>query len=137
MSSTAGIMGGLGPHAYTAAKHAIVGITKSVASELAGHDIRVNCISPAGMATPMVASIMAQTDLEDTKHMLVEGSPLKGRPGLAEDVVNALLFLASGESGYTSGLNLTMDAGITIGSGNPSMFQEYQPFVGEAGKRGL
>ena len=57
MSSTAGIQGGLGPHAYTAAKHAIIGITKSVAAELAQYGIRANCISPAGMATPMVAAL--------------------------------------------------------------------------------
>lgn len=140
MSSTAGIMGGLGPHAYTAAKHAIVGITKSVASELARHGIRANCISPAGMATPMVASLMTgdPNDLQKTEEILASVSPLKGRAGLPEDVVNAMLFLASDESGYTSGLTLTTDAGVTIGSTNPPLvFEEYQPFVGEAGKRGI
>ncbi len=138
MSSTAGIMGGLGPHAYTAAKHAIIGITKSVAAELARYGIRANCISPAGMATPMVAATMGDhTDLETTRKNLAKASPLKGRPGLPEDVVNAVLFLASDESGYTSGLTLTTDAGMTIGSTNPSPFAEYQPFMGEAGKRGI
>jgi NAD(P)-dependent dehydrogenase (short-subunit alcohol dehydrogenase family) len=138
MSSVAGIMGGLGPHAYTAAKHAIIGITKSVASELARYGIRANCISPAGMATPMVAATMGDyTDLETTRKNLAEVSPLKGRAGLPEDVVNAVLFLASDESGYTSGLDLTTDAGMTIGSNNPLPFAEYEPFMGEAGKRGI
>lgn len=138
MSSTAGIMGGLGPHAYTAAKHAIVGITKSIAAELAQYGIRANCISPAGMATAMVAATMGDhTDLEATRQNLAQTSPLKGRPGLPEDVVNAALFLASDESGYTSGLTLTTDAGLTIGSGNESPFGEYQPFMAEAGKRGI
>ncbi len=138
MSSTAGIMGGLGPHAYTAAKHAIIGITKSVAAELARYGIRANCISPAGMATPMVAATMGDhTDLEKTRENLAKASPLKDRPGLPEDVVNAALFLASDESGYTSGLTLTTDAGMTIGSNNPSPFAEYQPFMAEAGKRGI
>lgn len=138
MSSTAGIQGGLGPHAYTAAKHAIVGITKSVAAELARHGIRANCISPAGMATPMVAALAGDpNDIEGTKKNLAETSPLKGRPGMAEDVVNAALWLASDESGYTSGLTLTTDAGLTIGSGNASPFEEYQPFIAEAGKRGM
>ena len=138
MSSTAGIMGGLGPHAYTAAKHAIVGITKSVAAELAQYGIRANCISPAGMATAMVAATMGDhTDLETTRQNLAQSSPLKGQPGLPEDVVNAALFLASDESGYTSGLTLTTDAGLTIGSGNESPFGEYQPFMAEAGKRGV
>ena len=138
MSSTAGIQGGLGPHAYTAAKHAIVGITKSVAAELAQHGIRANCISPAGMATPMVAATMGDhTDLETTRKNLSESSPLKGRPGLPEDVVNAALWLASDESGYTSGLTLTTDAGLTTGTGNTSPFAEYAPFMAEAGKRGM
>ena len=138
MSSTAGIQGGLGPHAYTAAKHAIIGITKSVAAELAQHGIRANAISPAGMATAMVAATMGDhTDLESTRKNLAETSPLKGRPGLPEDVVNAALWLASDESGYTSGLTLTTDAGLTIGTGNASPFAEYQPFMAEAGKRGI
>ncbi|MEC8299159.1 MAG: glucose 1-dehydrogenase [Pseudomonadota bacterium] len=138
MSSTAGINGGLGPHAYTAAKHAIVGITKSVACELAQHGIRANCISPAGMATPMVAATFGDhTDLQTTREALAKASPLKGRPGLPEDVVNAALWLASDESGYTSGLTLTTDAGHTIGSANGTPYREYQPFMAEAGKRGV
>ncbi|MYL09385.1 MAG: SDR family oxidoreductase, partial [Acidimicrobiia bacterium] len=55
MSSTAGVMGGLGPHAYAAAKHAVVGLTKNAAAELCRFGIRVNCIAPASMLTPMVA----------------------------------------------------------------------------------
>lgn len=138
MSSTAGIQGGLGPHAYTAAKHAIVGITKSVASELARSGIRVNCISPTGMATAMVAALSGDpTDIAGTEKILAAASPLKDRPGRAEDVVNAALWLASDESGYTSGHTLTTDAGITIGSGYDTPFAEYQPFIAEAGKRGV
>ena len=138
MSSTAGIIGGLGPHAYTAAKHAIIGITKNVAVELAAHGIRCNCISPATMATAMVAGMSGDpSDIEKTKAMLAKTSPLKGRAGVADDVVNAALWLASDESGYTTGHNLTTDAGITIGSTNPPNFTEYQPIIREAGKRGM
>lgn len=138
MSSTAGIQGGLGPHAYTAAKHAIIGITKSVAAELAQYGIRANCISPAGMATPMVAALSGDpTAIEETKKTLALASPLKNRAGTAEDVVNAALWLASDEAGYTSGLTLTTDAGLTIGSGNATPFAEHEPFIAEAGKRGL
>ena len=57
MASTAGIMGGLGPHAYCAAKHAVVGLTKNVGAELCRYGIRVNAIAPAGMATAMVANL--------------------------------------------------------------------------------
>ncbi|MDD9964464.1 MAG: SDR family oxidoreductase [Gammaproteobacteria bacterium] len=140
MSSTAGILGGLGPHTYTAAKHAVVGLTKSAGAELCRFGIRVNCISPAGMATPMVANVSTgdPTAIEETKRNLAAASPLKGRPGLAEDVANAALWLASDESGYTNGHTLTTDAGMTTGSSpNPPAFDQYQPMIREAGKSGL
>lgn len=140
MSSTAGIMGGLGPHAYCAAKHAVVGMTKSLAAEVGASGVRVNCIAPAAVATPMVAEAFLgdHTKLEDTVAALVDISPLKGRPGLAQDVANAVLWLASDESGYTSGLTLTVDAGLTTGStaGEPA-FNEYKPMQREAGRTGL
>lgn len=140
MSSTAGILGGLGPHTYTAAKHAVVGLTKSAAAELCRFGIRVNCISPAGMATPMVANVTTGDPkaIKETKKALAANSPLKDRPGLAEDVANAALWLASDESGYTSGHTLTTDAGITTGSSpNPPAFDQYQPMIREAGRSGL
>jgi len=140
MSSTAGIMGGLGPHAYTAAKHAIIGLTKGVAAELGQYGIRANCISPAGMATPMVADVMTgdHKNLDETIATLAALSPLKGRAGLAQDVANAALWLASDESGYTSGLTLTVDAGTTTGStAEPPAFAEYAPMVREAGRKGV
>ncbi|NKB99116.1 MAG: glucose 1-dehydrogenase [Pseudomonadales bacterium] len=140
MASTAGILGGLGPHCYTACKHAVVGLTKGVAAELCHHNIRVNCIAPAGMATAMVANVSTgdHTQLDKTKEILAANSPLKGRPGLAEDVANAALYLASDESGYTTGHCLTTDAGTTTGaSTNPVAFAEYQPLFREAGKKGL
>ena len=132
MSSTAGIMGGLGPHAYAAAKHAVVGMTKNVGAELCRFGVRVNAISPAGMTTG------DHTAIEATKKALADVSPLIDRPGLAEDVANAALWLASDESGYTTGHTLTTDAGITTGAtaGSPA-FAEYQPMFREAGKKGL
>ncbi len=140
MASTAGILGGLGPHCYTACKHAVVGLTKGVAAELCHHNIRVNAIAPAGMATAMVANVSTGDPdaIEETKKILAQNSPLKGRPGLAEDVANAALWLASDESGYTSGHTLTTDAGITVGATtNPIAFAEYEPLFLEAGKKGL
>jgi NAD(P)-dependent dehydrogenase (short-subunit alcohol dehydrogenase family) len=135
MASTAGLMGGLGPHAYAAGKHAVVGMTKNVAAELCHLRIRVNAIAAASMATPMVANVLTgdPSNIEEAKRILAEVSPLHGRPGLAEDVANAALWLASDESGYTTGHTLTTDAGTTIGatSAKPN-FSEYQPMIGEA-----
>jgi NAD(P)-dependent dehydrogenase (short-subunit alcohol dehydrogenase family) len=134
MASTAGLMGGLGPHAYAAAKHAVVGMTKNVAAELCHLGIRVNAIAAASMATPMVASVLTGDagNIEEAKRILAQASPLHGRPGLAEDVANAALWLASDESGYTTGHTLTTDAGATIGAtaAMPN-FSEYQPMIRE------
>jgi xanthoxin dehydrogenase len=140
MSSTAGIMGGLGPHAYAACKHAVVGLTKNVGAELCRFGIRVNAIAPAGMATAMVANVITGDPqaIEQAKQTLAASSPLLNRPGVAEDVANAALWLASDESGYTNGHVLTTDAGITTGStAAPPAFDEYRPMFREAGKSGL
>ena len=139
MASTAGILGGLGPNAYCASKHAVVGLTKNVAAELCHFGVRVNAIAPAGMATAMVAGVQGDhTDIEGTIERLKAASPLKDRAGLAEDVANAALWLASDESGYTTGHTLTTDAGTTTGASvaGPA-FAEYQPMLREAGKQGL
>lgn len=134
MASTAGLMGGLGPHAYAAAKHAVVGMTKNVAAELCHMGIRVNAIAAASMATPMVANVLTGDagNIEEAKRILAEASPLRGRPGLAEDVANAALWLASDESSYTTGHTLTTDAGITVGAtATPPHFSEYKPMMRE------
>lgn len=140
MSSTAGLMGGLGPHAYATAKHAVVGLTKNAASELCRFGIRVNAIAPASVATAMVADVLTNdpSAIEKTKHALAKVSPLLDRAGTAEDVANAALWLASDESGYTNGHILTTDAGITSGSTSaPPQFSEKVPIIREAGKRGM
>ena len=140
MASTAGLMGGLGPHAYATAKHAVVGLTKNAGAELCRYGIRVNAIAPAGMATAMVANVMAgdPTAIEAAKQGLAKSSPLINRAGVAEDVANAALWLASDESGYTNGHTLTTDAGVTTGAiaGDPA-FATYQPMFREAGRKGI
>lgn len=140
MSSTAGVMGGLGPHAYAAAKHAVVGLTKNAAAELCRFGIRVNCIAPASMATPMVAFAHTgdHTNMDGALAELTASSPLIGRPGLATDVANAALWLASDESGYTSGHTLATDAGFTTGARPDAPgFADYAPMIREAGRTGL
>ena len=72
MSSVAGVTGGLGPHAYAAAKHAVVGITRNVAAEVGAYGVRVNCLAPYSVATPMVADAYLgdHTDIDTTIKML-------------------------------------------------------------------
>ena len=140
MSSTAGVMGGLGPHAYAAAKHAVVGLTKNLAAEACAFGVRVNCLAPGLIATPLAAAATVgdPDGIEQALPTFAELSPLPGRAGMPEDVANAVLWLASDESGYVNGQTIAIDAGLTTGSkpGDPN-FAEYQPILREAGKSGL
>ncbi|XP_045795704.1 short-chain dehydrogenase reductase 2a-like [Trifolium pratense] len=131
-ASVAGILGGLGPHAYTASKHAIVGLTKNTSCELGKYGIRVNCISPFGVATSMLVNAWRKGDdnevdddneinfglplIEEVEKMeeFVRGiGNLRGTTLRAQDIAEAVLFLASDESKYVSGHNLVVDGGVT------------------------
>jgi SDR family mycofactocin-dependent oxidoreductase len=115
-SSTAGLKGMPFLAPYVAAKHAVVGICRSLANELAAQHIRVNTVHPAGVDTPMVAG-------PETLEPLLSRNPELGAvftnslPVSAldpRDISNAVLWLASEEARYVTGAALTVDAGNTI-----------------------
>lgn len=137
-SSVAGIAGGLGPHAYTAAKHGVIGLTKSIANELAPHGVRANAISPGSIVTAMTASVISgdHTDTDAAHRLISAGSPL-GFGGMPIDIANAALYLASDDARYVSGHCLVVDAGLTTAGAEPSRFHRGAgSVIGEAGRRG-
>lgn len=135
-SSTAGILGGLGPHCYTACKHAVIGLTKSVASELARHGIRVNAISPGNTVTAMTSAVMTgDADAIDVATSHIEKSSLLGIAGFPVDVANAAVYLASDEARYVTGHTLVVDAGTTTVSGDGRFHRQESALMREAGVR--
>ena len=139
LSSTAGVMGGLGPHCYTAAKHAVVGLTKSVGSEMARYGVRVNAVSPGNTVTAMTSAVITgdPEGTEEAAETIASGAPL-GIAGEPSDIANALLYLASDEARYVTGHTLVVDSGQTSGTLTPTDFHFQSADVyREAGKRGL
>ncbi|KAM0947454.1 putative secoisolariciresinol dehydrogenase [Dioscorea sansibarensis] len=120
-ASVASVIGGAGTHAYTAAKHALVGLTKNAAVELGQFNVRVNCVSPYAVATKLLAGFTGFDQLEDDGYekLMSLYANLKGPVLKAEDVAHAVLYLASDEAKYVSGHNLLVDGGFTIV--NPSL----------------
>ena len=131
IASVASLVGGYGSHAYTAAKFGVVGLTKSVALELAERGIRVNAICVGGIATAIFAPIAGEStaDLNERtpeilEPWLAEILPL-GRSGLLADIANAALWLASNESSFVTGDALTVDGGLTAGRRWSQTLQRY------------
>lgn len=119
-ASVAGLRTGMGPHVYSAAKAAVIHLTHSVAMELGESGVRVNCICPGGIATPIFGKGMGlPPDQADATVPLMKGvletlQPIK-RAGLPEDIARAALWLASDESSFVNGHALVVDGGLIGG----------------------
>ncbi len=111
LSSVSGQRGGgvFGTSAYSAAKAGIMGMTKALARELTPRGIRVNCVAPSMIDTDIAGDLLT----EECKVELAKGT-LIGRLGKVDDVVKCILFLASDESSYLTGVTLDINGGMHL-----------------------
>ncbi len=107
ISSVGGLIGLARRPAYTAAKHGVVGLTKSLARDLGPAGIRVNAICPGLIRTPLTEQYFEEDAFEEGLRTVVP----QGRVGIATDVADAALYLASDQSAYVNGIALTVDGG--------------------------
>ena len=116
----AGMRGSMGPHVYSALKAAVIGLTQSVAVELAKDSIRVNAICPGGIMTPIFLGDRrpksgSNESLEEALRPVFTNIQPIPRAGEPKDIANAALFLASDESSFITGHALVVDGGLTTG----------------------
>ncbi|MFS7915340.1 putative oxidoreductase [Helianthus anomalus] len=111
-SSVASVVSGESPHSYTMSKHAVVGLMKNLCVELGQYGIRVNCISPGSVSTPLVTNAMGlgKAEVDD---IVCASTVLKGVVPAAEDVAEAAVFLGGDGARYVTGVNLVVDGGYS------------------------
>ena len=108
LSSIVGIRGNAGQANYAASKAGLIGMSKSVAKELAGRGITVNCVAPGFIETDMTSVLP-----DAAKEKLLSEIPM-ARMGRSEDVATAVVFLASEQAGYITGQVICVDGGMAI-----------------------
>jgi NAD(P)-dependent dehydrogenase (short-subunit alcohol dehydrogenase family) len=119
-ASVAGLIGSPGLSAYNAAKHGVVGLTRNAALEFSAYGVRVNCICPGVIETPLVMNMFGE--MEGARKMLDQMHPM-GRMGQPQEIAKAVTFLASDDASFITGHALAIDggmmAGIGVTAGNP------------------
>ncbi|QGQ97244.1 SDR family oxidoreductase [Paenibacillus psychroresistens] len=115
MSSLSGLLGQKQNPVYSATKGAIIAMTKALALDYAKDGVRVNCICPAGVMTPLLEEwIQQQPDPTETVQALIDMHPL-GRCATTEEIAQAVLYLASEQAYFITGVALPVDGGASLG----------------------
>jgi NAD(P)-dependent dehydrogenase (short-subunit alcohol dehydrogenase family) len=117
--------------AYVAAKHALLGITRSIALDFASRNIRANCVCPGAIDTPMLRDTADMASSPEKMLDTLGRMHALGRIGRPEEVANAIAFLASDEASFITGTSLIVDGGLLVPTGGMG-FQESG--IGTGGK---
>jgi NAD(P)-dependent dehydrogenase (short-subunit alcohol dehydrogenase family) len=121
MSSNGGLVGRPGDPLYSATKHAVMGLTKSLAVTYADRKVRTNALCPGAIDTPMIQEIIG-SDGEEGLRRVLANSPTP-RTASPEEVANAALFLVSPHNGYVNGVGLAVDGGKAAGVFNADRYR--------------
>ena len=113
-ASVAGMVGVKDRAAYSASKMGIIGLTRSIAIDFVGDNIRANCICPGTVDTPSLRDrIAAAGDAETARAAFIARQPM-GRLGTPEEIAALALYLASDESAYMTGSEIVIDGGLSL-----------------------
>ena len=129
--SIAGLSAGRGPLVYSVAKAAVIHMTKTAAMPMGEDNIRVNCICPGSIATPLSANTVGRPDslLGERVDSFASRQPIP-RPGMPDDIAQTALFLASDRSSFINGQAIVVDGGRANGiwwSDQPEAYKNYRP----------
>lgn len=112
-SSLGGLLGGAERGVYHAAKHGVIGFTKSAALEYAARGIRVNAVCPGMIQTPMFDKMIAEGQGDELDRMLKAFVPM-GRMGRPEEIADAVVWLCSSAASYVTGQSISVDGGYVM-----------------------
>ena len=121
-ASVAGVGVGFGPMLYSAGKAAVIQMTRCLAVDLGEFNVRLNCVSPGGVMTPIflgskgkdMSADEVDQAIERLSQLYADHSPLR-RPGTPDDIAYAAVYFASDESRHVTGENVIVDSGISVG----------------------
>ena len=121
MSSITGLLGLPGLAIYSATKAALAGLTRAMATDYARDGIRVNCVSPGTIDSPMLHNFVAaqHTASQDRIRQAFDDMHPIGRVGKIDEVASVFVFLASDESSFVTGANYTVDGGLSVKGEQP------------------
>ncbi|MFW0785235.1 glucose 1-dehydrogenase [Gordonia sp. CPCC 206044] len=128
VSSVAGVRTGFGPHPYGAAKAAVLQMTRSAARELAEFQVRVNAVTPGGVATRITGHGAGlegdelDASIDDVRKGLASFQPIP-RAGEGVDIAGAIAYLVSDDATFVTGQNIVVDGGLTLGKAWPGNYR--------------